>query len=129
MRRITLAVFAALGLATTQACALDLTSISIKTATTPHGNAVDAVVIVTNGGVSTIEALVIACTIIDEKHRPLDIKDGYLTDIGPGGTAYTKIQFFVPATATLRGVGCRPIEMRPLVAEVPPPAGAVGAPS
>lgn len=123
MRRIAIVVLAAFVLATTQAYAVDLTSISIKTATTPHGNAVDATVIVTNGGASKIEALVIACTIIDEKHRPLDIKDGYLTEIGPGATAYTKIQFFVPATATLRGVGCRPIDMRPLIAGLRLPTG------
>jgi hypothetical protein len=127
MSRVTIAVLAALVLVTTPVCAFDLTAISIKTEATPHGGAVDAIVIVTNGGASKIEALTIACTIIDDKHRPLDIKDGYLTDIGPGATAYTKIQFFVPGTATLRGVGCRPIEMRPLIAGVLPPARAADA--
>jgi hypothetical protein len=128
MNRVTIAMLAALVLVTTPACAFDLTAISIKTEATPHGSAVNAIIIVTNGGASRIDALTIACTIIDDKHRPLDIKDGYLTDIGPGATAYTKIQFFVPGTATLRGVGCRPIEMRPLTAGVSSPAGAADAP-
>jgi hypothetical protein len=127
MSRVAVAVLAALVLVTTPACAFDLTAISIKADATRHGSVVDAIIIVTNAGASRIEALTIACTIIDDKHRPLDIKDGYLTDIGPGATAFTRIQFFVPGTATLRGVGCRPIEMRPLIAGVSSPAGAADA--
>jgi hypothetical protein len=118
MGRKIFAALAALAFLTTQARAPDFAAVRIKVETARHGSSVDAAVTVTNEGASRIDALVIACTMLDARRRPLDIHDGYLTDIVPGATFVTKLLFFVPSGAEPASVACHPVEMRPRVAGV-----------
>ncbi len=115
MKPVAMMALAALALAVTQARALDFTPIRIEVATARHGGFVEATAAVTNESASRIDVLKIACTIMSGEHRPLDIQDGYLTDIGSGATAYAKLLFLVPPVATLGGVACRAVDMQPRI--------------
>ncbi len=116
MKPAAIMALAALALASPPARAFDLVPIRIEVATARHGGFVEATAAVTNEGADRIGVLKIACTVMSGEHRPLDIQDGYLTDIASGATAYTKLLFQVPPAATLGGVACRPVDMQPRIA-------------
>lgn len=116
LERSALAALVALAVMAAPVRAADPAAVRIEVAVSRHGTFVDAVAAVTNEDAGRIDALAITCTILSREHRPLDIQDGYLIEIATGATAYTRLLFVVPLSATLGRVACRPLDMLPRIA-------------